>query len=78
MSTITAGDFTVEMDITSDMYQHFLDQYYEPKGKNMDEEDGNDKYSAALYLKKHLASEINRILTNSFIYRTQHGVNAGK
>jgi hypothetical protein len=34
-----------------------LDQYFDPKGKNMTEEgeDGNDNYSAALYLKKYLA-----------------------
>ena len=54
------------------MWKHYLRQYYEPKGANLDEEDGNDKYSRALYLKKHLVDELGRILTKSFIHRTEH------
>jgi hypothetical protein len=34
MSTITAGDFTVEMDITKKMYDHYLKKYYLPKGQD--------------------------------------------
>jgi hypothetical protein len=28
MNTITAGDYTVELDITREMYQYFLDSRY--------------------------------------------------
>ena len=73
MNTITAGDFTVEMDITKDMYDYYFEQHYDPKGKNLDEEDGNDKYSAALYLKKHLSEKLNKILTQSMEKRKSSG-----
>jgi len=44
MNNITASDFTVELDISHDMWEYFLTQHYEPKGKNLKEEDG-ESYS---------------------------------
>ena len=32
MNTISAGDFTAELDITKEMYEDFLDNQYEPFG----------------------------------------------
>ena len=73
MSTITAGDFTVELDISKDMYKYYLRQHYEFKGKDLEEEDGGgEKYSSALYLKKHLSEEISRILTDALNHRTSN------
>lgn len=71
MNTITASDFTVEMDITRDMWQHYLEQYYEPKGKNMKEE-GGENFSQALYLKKYLTDEIGRIMTDARKHRLEY------
>ena len=34
MNTITAGDFTVEMDINEEMYQHFIEEEYKKYGVN--------------------------------------------
>lgn len=34
ISTVTASDFTVEMDISDEAYAHFLKNEYEPKGKS--------------------------------------------
>lgn len=66
MNTITAGDFTVEMDISEDMYKYFIKNWYDPKGCELYEEGGNEKYSPALYLKKHLTDEISEMLTKAF------------
>lgn len=62
MNTISAGDFAAELDITKDMYDYFLDNFYEPFGSRLTDECGKI-YSPALYLKKHLSDEISRILT---------------
>lgn len=72
MNTITAGDFTVELDISAEMYKWFLKQQYNPKGCKLDEEAGGDKYSAPLYLKKYLTDEIGRFLTNALKHRTKN------
>lgn len=34
MNTITAGDFTVEMDINEKMYKHYIEEEYEKYGVN--------------------------------------------
>ena len=39
MDTITASDFTVEMDITEGMWRNFLEDVYELEGKSEKEED---------------------------------------
>jgi len=64
MNTITASDFTVELDINKDMWIKFQTDYYEPKRKagKLKEEDGSEM-SQALYLKQHLTSEMGRIMT---------------
>ena len=62
MNTISAGDFTCELDITKGMYQEFLENFYEPIGSKINDESGRP-YTPALYLKKHLTEEISRILT---------------
>ena len=38
MNTISAGDFTVELDITKSMYEEFLTEFYEPTGSKIKEE----------------------------------------
>jgi hypothetical protein len=64
INTVSAGDFTVEINISSKMYNYFLDEHYNTVGFKTKEESG-DTYSPALYLKKHLSEEIGRMLTNS-------------
>ena len=44
MNTITASDFTVEMDITNGMWNNYLKVVYEAEGKSEKEEDG-EQYS---------------------------------
>jgi hypothetical protein len=71
MNTISAGDFTVELDITQTMYKEFLSEFYEPTGSKMNEEKSGQIYSPALYLKKYLSEEIGRMLTLSYINRLE-------
>lgn len=71
-ATITAGDFTCEMDITPKMWRYYLDVIYEEQVvKTGLQEESGELYSPALYLKKHLNQEIKRILTASLKYRTE-------
>jgi hypothetical protein len=72
MNTITASDFTVEMDISGEMWEFYLKQVYIPKVEegNQREPDGS-KYSQALYLKKHLTLELNRIMTEARAHRQE-------
>jgi hypothetical protein len=67
--TISAGDFTVELDITKEMYDDFIDNYYNPIGSKMKEELSGETYSPALYLKKYLSEEIGKMLTKSYKHR---------
>ena len=70
ISTVTASDFTVEMDITHEMYQDFLDNHYNPVGINEREESG-DLYTPGLYLKKYLTKEVGDLLTTSMKARME-------
>jgi len=54
-ATITAGDFTCEMDITPAMWNYFKDVVYENEVVKVGlKEESGELYSPALYLKKHL------------------------
>lgn len=66
MNTISAGDFTVELDITKDMYDEFIENFYNPIGSKEREEKSGDLYSPALYLKKYLSQEVGNMLTKSY------------
>lgn len=70
INTITASDFSVELDISAEMWKHFLTQYYEPIGSKEKEKSGQF-YSPALYLKKVLIEDISEILTDSLKMRKQ-------
>ena len=71
MNTISAGDFTVELDITKPMYDEYLSEFYQPTGSKMKEEHSGQIYSPALYLKKFLTEEIGIMLTKSYINRLE-------
>ena len=58
ISTFTAADFTVELNISPAAYEDFLTNQYEPKGKK-------DGYSPGMYLKLYLKSRIDKILSHS-------------
>lgn len=60
------------MDINEEMYEYFIKTEYDPTGCNLVEEGGNDTYSPALYLKKHLSDQISEILTNALKHRTKY------
>lgn len=68
VNTISAGDFTVELSINRNMYKEFIDNFYDPIGSKTKEESG-DVYSQALYLKKFLTDEVERMLTRALKYR---------
>lgn len=66
VSTVTAKDYTVEMDITDDMWQDFEDnQYRAAKDKGL-------QISKALYLKEYLIKKIGEILTNYSVQQKLH------
>ena len=69
MNTISAGDFTVELDITKDMYDEFINEFYNTTGVKLKEAKSGQTYSPALYLKKHLSDEIGKMLTKSYLNR---------
>ena len=62
INTVTAGDYTVEMDITSKMYQSFLDNQFE-EVRDIKDENGNFKWTRALCLKDYLVKEVAKVLT---------------
>jgi hypothetical protein len=80
VNTISAGDFTVELDITEEMYQDYLDNFYNPIGSKMVEAKSGETYSPALYLKKYLMEEIGSMLTKTYQIRKkiEEGKNTGK
>jgi len=69
MNTISAGDFTVELDITKEMYENYMENFYNPIGKKMKEEKSGEVFSPALYLKHHLSKEVGDMLTKSYLNR---------
>jgi hypothetical protein len=54
MNTITAGDFTVELDINKTQWKKFIDEEYTDEIKK--------EYSPALYFKRYLKTEIEKIV----------------
>jgi hypothetical protein len=78
ISTITASDFTVELDISPKAYLDFLENEYDPKGKGKSagkdivakntEENKEQYYSPAYYLKYYLKTKVESIL-NSYMTR---------
>jgi len=68
VNTITASDFTVELDITRKMWDDYLNNHYNPIGSK-EEEDSGQLHSPALYLKKLLSEEISEILTETLQLR---------
>lgn len=59
VKTVTVQDYTVEMDISNEMWQDFLDNHYEKQR----EKPSKERMSQALYLKQYLTSQIGVILT---------------
>lgn len=58
LATITAGDYTVELEIDSDDYRHWYNhEYKKPRG------DFENDVSPALSLKNHLIEQIENALT---------------
>lgn len=58
MNTITAGDYTIELNISSNQWNYFLEDEF----KNREEEYVND--SPGLYLKKVLKEQIEQIISS--------------
>jgi hypothetical protein len=72
MSTITAGDYTVEFAIGADNYRQWYNtEYRKPNG------DFEHDVSPALSLKKHLAEVIGTELTQDMIRSPLHSASAG-
>jgi len=71
INTITASDFTVELDITPAMWQSFIEDHYKPTGSTLTDELGG-AYAPALYLKKYLIEKVEGILSSTLRLRKQH------
>ena len=55
LQTLSASDFTVELDITLEDYDQFYKNEYEPKGKVLE-------LPAGVYLKEYLIAKTEKIL----------------
>ena len=55
MNTITAGDFTVEMDINHDQWNQFMENEYTGEIR--------EKYSPGLYFKQFLKTKIEELVS---------------
>lgn len=68
IKTITASDFTVEYEISKDMYDDFLSNQY-PNYMNQQEVINNvptgNNYSAGLALKSYITKEVQQLLSDS-------------
>ena len=58
MDTVTASDFTVELDISEEAYKDFLENHYKPKIKN-------NERSPAMYLKEYLKVKVDHLLSKN-------------
>ena len=58
MNTITAADFTVEFDVTDEMWQNFNDKEYKEKAEY-------SNMSPARAFKRELKFDIEKVLTES-------------
>ena len=56
INTITAGDYTVQMDINRSMWDFFIDEIYPSRYKG--------KFSPGLAFKKYLIEEIQNLMTD--------------
>ena len=66
MSTITAGDYSVEFTIPRKSYDDWYNAHYAQSGGPVE----ND-ISPALALKEHMSAEIERLLDDRLIRRSQ-------
>ena len=62
MNTVTASDYSVEMDISASMWESFLVNNYDAVKKDKDDE-GNFKWTRALYCKEYLSEKIKEVLS---------------
>jgi len=65
MNTITAADFTVEFDITKEMYDNFVENEYKVKKKEGTDELLYKGMSAVRAFKKELKTDVERELSRS-------------
>lgn len=68
IETITASDFTVEYEISKEMYEEFECTVYPTYEKQQEVRDGQptgNNYSKGLALKKYLVDEIQKLLADS-------------
>lgn len=70
ISTCTAADYTVEMDIPKEMYNDFENNVW-PRVQDQENVEGR-KISKAFAMKKHMSVEISRILTDFSRVRRSH------
>lgn len=68
ISTVTAGDYTLEFDIPAHAYRNWYETIY--KGSGGEFEQG---YAPALSLKRHMISQIEEILENEIRRRIAAG-----
>jgi hypothetical protein len=72
ISTITPGDYTLQMEITTDMWNHFLNEHYY---KNDMEAQG---ISSAFALKTYMKSELEKVLTENLKQNKQENPDSMK
>jgi hypothetical protein len=71
MNTITAADFTVEFDISAEMYDHFCENEYKTKYLNNPE---TSHYSIARAFKRELRDDVSREIRKSIEQKkAKHG-----
>ena len=68
ISTVTAGDYTVEFDIPAKAYQDWYDGAYKARGGEFEQ-----GYSPALSLKRHMTERIESVLNQEVTSRKNTG-----
>ena len=63
LQTLSASDFTVELDITLEDYDQFYKNEYEPKGKVLE-------LPVGVYLKEYLIAKTEKILDRVYKLRS--------
>lgn len=68
MATVTAGDYSVELDISKDMYQHWYHTEFSKAGGDL-----SLRVAPALSLKKYIQKEVEEAITQDLLHKRMSG-----
>ena len=68
MATVTAGDYSVELDISRDMYQHWYHTEFSKAGGDL-----SNRVAPALSLKQYIQKEVEEAITQDLLHKRMSG-----